>query len=309
MVGDPDANLRGGVPGVQLRVPARARTARCAGRARVRDQGSDGSTGSSTPTFGRSSTRSATLGWSRFLGAPDRRSTDHPADPQMAEGGVLEEGRMIETRGGDAAGRGDLAATRECLPSLRLRPLGSGVAATTRHGRHDRRALCGRHHRRLRAPGRRGAVSCRPEPSALAQFGLELHPDKTRLIEFGTVCIAEPPGPWHRQAGDVRLSRVHALSARTRRSGGGFVLGERRRSASGCGRSCGEIKEQLEATRHDGDRRRKADGLPRCCAAGFAYYAVPMSAPAITAFRHHSVDRWLRAFGDGGRSIGCHGGE
>ncbi len=26
-----------------------------------------------------------------------------------------------------------------------------------------------------------------------------------------------------------------------------------------------------------------------------AYYAVPMSAPAITAFRHHLVDRWLHA--------------
>src|SRR6516165_10667753 len=37
--GDPHADLRGGVPGVQLWVPTRARPARCAGRARVWDQG------------------------------------------------------------------------------------------------------------------------------------------------------------------------------------------------------------------------------------------------------------------------------
>ena len=55
-----------------------------------------------------------------------------------------------------------------------------------------------------------------------------------------------------------------------------------------------EIKERLRATRHDG---AEAQGrwLGQVLRGWLAYYAVPMSAPAITAFRHHVVERWLHA--------------
>src|SRR4051794_21775379 len=36
-------------------------------------------------------------------------------------------------------------------------------------------------------------------------------------------------------------------------------------------------------------------------ASTYAYYAAPMSAPAITAFRHHAVERWLQALRRRGR--------
>ena len=42
----------------------------------------------------------------------------------------------------------------------------------------------------------------------MRQFGLELHPDKTRLIEFGRHA-AEQRRQGREQAGDVQLSRVH----------------------------------------------------------------------------------------------------
>jgi hypothetical protein len=55
-----------------------------------------------------------------------------------------------------------------------------------------------------------------------------------------------------------------------------------------------QIKEQLKATRHDGVEAQ-GKWLAQVLRGWLAYYAVPMSAPAITAFRHHLVDRWLHA--------------
>ena len=43
-----------------------------------------------------------------------------------------------------------------------------------------------------------------------AQFGLELHPDKTRLIEFGRFAARDRARRGDRKPGDVRVSGVHA---------------------------------------------------------------------------------------------------
>jgi hypothetical protein len=42
------------------------------------------------------------------------------------------------------------------------------------------------------------------------KFHLELHPEKTRLIEFGPFAGREPPAERGQQTGDVRLPRLHA---------------------------------------------------------------------------------------------------
>jgi len=42
----------------------------------------------------------------------------------------------------------------------------------------------------------------------LAEFALSLHPEKTRLIEFGP-CGAKPQAARARQAGDLQLPRLH----------------------------------------------------------------------------------------------------
>lgn len=126
----------------------------------------------------------------------------------------------------------------------------------------------------------------------LAEFGLGLHPDKTRLIEFGRNAVADRRirGLGKPETFDF-LGFTHYCA--TRRSGGGFVLGRtpiRKRMRA----KLREIKEQLQATRHDGI---EAQGLwlAKVLRGWLAYYAVPMSAPAITAFRHHLIERWLRA--------------
>jgi RNA-directed DNA polymerase len=126
----------------------------------------------------------------------------------------------------------------------------------------------------------------------LAQFGLGLHPDKTRLIEFGrhAVVSRQVRGLGKPQTFDF-LGFTHYCG--TRRNGGGFVLGRtpmRKRMRA----KLREIKEHLRATRHDG-LEAQGQWLGQVLRGWLAYYAVPMSAPAITAFRHHLIDRWLHA--------------
>jgi RNA-directed DNA polymerase len=126
----------------------------------------------------------------------------------------------------------------------------------------------------------------------LAEFGLGLHPDKTRLIEFGRNAIAN-----HRSRGLGKPKTFDFLGfthyCATRRSGSGFVLG-RTPIRSRTQTKLREIKEQLRATRHDGIEAQ-GQWLAKVLRGWLAYYAVPMSAPAITAFRHHLIERWLRA--------------
>src|SRR5580700_7513909 len=88
----------------------------------------------------------------------------------------------------------------------------------------------------------------------LARFGLALHPDKTRLIEFGRCAIANrrTQGLGKPESFDF-LGFTHYCA--TRRSGSGFVLGRkpvRKRMRA----KLREIKEQLMAIRHEGTERQ-----------------------------------------------------
>ena len=123
----------------------------------------------------------------------------------------------------------------------------------------------------------------------LARFGLNLHPEKTRLIEFGRNAIAN-----RRTRGLGKPETFDFLGFKhycaTRRDGSGFVLG-RKPMAKRMRTKLREIKEQLMATRHDGiDGQGK--WLAQVLRGWMAYYAVPMSGSAISAFRHHMIERW-----------------
>src|SRR6202166_453605 len=123
----------------------------------------------------------------------------------------------------------------------------------------------------------------------LARFGLNLHPEKTRLIEFGRNAIAN-----RRTRGLGKPETFDFLGFKhycaTRRDGSGFVLG-RKPIAKRMRTKLREIKEQLMAPRHDGiDGQGK--WLAQVLRGWMAYYAVPMSGSAISAFRHHMIERW-----------------
>src|SRR3984893_3865652 len=123
----------------------------------------------------------------------------------------------------------------------------------------------------------------------LACFGLNLHPDKTRLIEFGRFAIADRRAQGlGKPESFAFLGFTHYCA--TRRNGHGFVLG-RKPMAKRMRTKLREIKEKLMATRHDGiDGQGK--WLAQVLRGWMAYYAVPMSGSAVSAFRHHMIERW-----------------
>jgi RNA-directed DNA polymerase len=125
----------------------------------------------------------------------------------------------------------------------------------------------------------------------LARFGLALHPDKTRLIEFGRFAIANrrARGFGNPESFDF-LGFTHYCA--NRRDGGGFILG-RKPVRTRMRAKLREIKGHLQVMQHDGIERQ-GRWLAQVLRGWLAYYAVPMSGSAITAFRHHMIERWLR---------------
>ena len=123
----------------------------------------------------------------------------------------------------------------------------------------------------------------------LARYGLNLHPDKTRLIEFGRHAIASRRAQGlGKPESFTFLGFTHYCA--TRRNGSGFVLG-RKPTAKRMRTKLREIKEQIMAIRHDG-----IDGqgqwLAQVLRGWMAYYAVPTSGSTLSAFRHHLIERW-----------------
>ena len=68
-----------------------------------------------------------------------------------------------------------------------------------------------------------------------AKFGLELHPDKTRLIEFGRFAAGRPGGRGVWASRRRSISWASRISARSQGTGGSGSGGSR--SRNGCGRS------------------------------------------------------------------------
>jgi RNA-directed DNA polymerase len=125
----------------------------------------------------------------------------------------------------------------------------------------------------------------------LAKFALDLHPDKTRLIEFGRNAARNRAG---RGAGKPEtfdfLGFTH-ICTRSRR--GGFQLARHtRRDRSRA--KLREIKEELRRRWHQ-DVDEQGRWLSMVMRGYFAYYAVPTNSRALAAFRHHVVDLWRRA--------------
>jgi group II intron reverse transcriptase/maturase len=125
----------------------------------------------------------------------------------------------------------------------------------------------------------------------LEEFSLTLHPEKTRLIEFGR----------------------HAAARRTRRGlgkpetfgflGFTFICGQSRRGKFLLKRKTRrdriraklqEIKEQMRRRRHQPIPEQGA-WLKQVVTGFFGYHAVPTNGPALCAFRYHVVILWRRA--------------
>ena len=124
----------------------------------------------------------------------------------------------------------------------------------------------------------------------LSQFALDLHPDKTRLIEFGRFAMA------HRRArGERRPETFDFLGFThycTKTRNGHFGLG-RKPIAKRVMRTLKRLKERLRARMHE-DVHETAQWLGRVVNGWLNYYAVPTSSRAIRGFVRRLAWIWLQ---------------
>jgi RNA-directed DNA polymerase len=123
------------------------------------------------------------------------------------------------------------------------------------------------------------------------QFALELHEDKTRLLEFGRFAAARRQRRGLGKPETFTFLGFIFICGKSRR--GAFLLhrktrGDRMRAA------LQEIKTQLRERRHDAipDQGR---WLRAVVTGYFAYHAVPTNFRALGVFHHHVTDLWRRS--------------
>ena len=124
----------------------------------------------------------------------------------------------------------------------------------------------------------------------LREFSLTLHPDKTRLIEFG------------RHAADRRKQRGLGKPETFKFLGFLFICGRSRKGKFQLKRKSrrdrmraklSEIKEELRRRMHQAIPEQ-GRWLAQVVRGYFAYHAVPTNSAALSAFRYHIERLWLR---------------
>ncbi len=127
-----------------------------------------------------------------------------------------------------------------------------------------------------------------------SQFGLELHPDKTRLIEFGRFAASnrDRRGQGKPETFDF-LGFTH-ICGKTRKTGSFVVL--RRTMRKRMQAKLQEVKEQLRRRRH-ATLGEQAEYLRAVVQGHTRYYGVPRNFPALNAFRWALGRLWWRSLG------------
>jgi len=126
----------------------------------------------------------------------------------------------------------------------------------------------------------------------MAEYGLELHSEKTRLIEFGRFAAVD------RKKGGLGKPETFAFLGFTficgkSRKGGRFQL---RRKTRG-----DRMRAKLKSIKVELQRRmhwpisRQGKWLGQLVKGHFVYFAVPTNIEALTAFRYRVVDLWRRS--------------
>ena len=131
----------------------------------------------------------------------------------------------------------------------------------------------------------------REATARFAAYGLALHPDKTRLIEFGRFAAAN-----RRERGQGRPETFDFLGftqyCRTTKQGK-FGLG-RKPIAKRMNRKLKAIKQALHRRQHE-DIVRTAQWLGQVLDGWLNYYAVPTSGPHLSRFRYYLQRLWMRS--------------
>ena len=124
------------------------------------------------------------------------------------------------------------------------------------------------------------------------KFRLELHPDKTRLLEFGPYAVDQRKGRGQAKPETFNFRGFTHICGK-KRSNGRFTVLRQTIRARLQAKLC-EVKTQLKRRMHDPVPevgkwlRSVVEGHNR-------YYGVPMNSPALRLFRFHVVRFWHRA--------------
>jgi len=125
----------------------------------------------------------------------------------------------------------------------------------------------------------------------LRQFALTLHPDKTRLIEFGRFAAERRARRGLGKPDSFDFLGFTHICARNRR---GRFLVKRRSRRDRVRATLRAIKDELRRRRHE-PTDAQGQWLRRVVTGWFNYHAVPTNSAALAAFRHHVTVLWLRA--------------
>jgi hypothetical protein len=143
----------------------------------------------------------------------------------------------------------------------------------------------------LPSPGVGGPVFLRDLRERLAKFGLALHPDKTRLIEFGRFAAEQRSARGLGKPETFDFLGFTHICGKTK--DGRFTL-VRHTIAKRMRAKLAEIKETLNRMRHV-PVPEQGRWLGQVVRGYLAYHAVPTNARKITSFHHFVVWHWRRA--------------
>ena len=124
----------------------------------------------------------------------------------------------------------------------------------------------------------------------LRAFSLTLHPDKTRLIEFGRFAAQNRERRGLGKPETFKFLGFVFISGKSRR--GDFQI-RRKSRGDRMMTKLQEIKEALRERKHV-PVPEVGKWLAQIVAGYFAYHAVPTNSPALSAFRYHVVVLWHR---------------
>jgi RNA-directed DNA polymerase len=125
----------------------------------------------------------------------------------------------------------------------------------------------------------------------LREFALELHPDKTRLLEFGRHAAARRAQRGLGKPETFTFLGFTFICGRSRR--GSFLL-KRKTRGDRMRAKLREVKEELSRRRHQ-SIPEQGSWLRQVVRGFFAYHAVPTNSRALQAFRDRVLDLWRRA--------------
>ncbi len=125
----------------------------------------------------------------------------------------------------------------------------------------------------------------------MLKFSLELHPDKTRVIEFGRFAASS-----RRARGEGKPEHFHFLGFLHlcgKTQAGKFLI-VRRTQPERMRRKLREVKTELKRRRHL-PVPEQGKWLRSVVNGHFAYYAVPTNGQSLARFRNQVTREWYRA--------------